>query len=223
MADVALAGTQLPEGASYGTVSLKQVIHKHGIDGPTCHVGSLLNKGTTEQAESFRRALANMLKAPDFIGIDLFPGPNVDVVGDLCDPDFFDAHPDLEGRFGFVYCRALLEHVKNPFDAARTIQRLIRPGGHLYVSGPWVWGYHPYPDDYWRISFSGLKALFPGVTFDSWWYSGTVPRSAIYSDDLKIERLLFANRSANSIKPTAALISDRSMPYLNVEAVGRRA
>jgi SAM-dependent methyltransferase len=196
------------------------MLDAHETEGPICHVGSLINNEnpTDEQAASFRRNFAH-LKNPEVVGIDLFPGKNVDVTADLCSESFSTDNPSIVGKFGLVLCWALLEHVQNPFVAAKNISALLRPGGHLYFSGPWSWGYHSYPDDYWRISFSGLKVLFPDVAFDQWWYTGTNIKVGIEITSPDLERKLFAQTSVTGV---VTLISDRGMPYLQIGAIGRK-
>jgi hypothetical protein len=191
------------------------------MSGPVCHVGSLYNKEhiTAKDVASWRRNFAR-LGDSEFTGIDLFPGMNVDVVADLCSETFCTSHPSLVEKFGLVLCWALLEHVQNPFMAAKNITALLRLGGHLYFIGPWVWGYHPYPKDYWRISFEGLKVLFPTITFDQWWYSSTNDNVGIMiTGGPDVERKVFAQ---SRVAGPATLLTDRGMPYLNVGAIGRK-
>jgi hypothetical protein len=59
-----------------------------------------------------------------------------------------------------------------PWDGARNLQFLLRPGGVLLVTVPWVQGYHEFPEDYWRMSFAGLRALLPEIEPELEFYSG---------------------------------------------------
>jgi hypothetical protein len=175
-------------------------------------------EATEEDVARWRKTFEHL--APGgLVGIDLFAGPNVDVVADLCSPDFARDHPELVGNFGVVFASALLEHVQQPFDAARNIELMIRPGGHLFYAGPWVWGYHPYPDDYWRISHSGLKVLFPGLEWVRSWYGGTNKNVGIELTDPKYERSLFRQTQSGGV---GAALSDQSLPYLNIGAIGQK-
>jgi SAM-dependent methyltransferase len=202
-------------------IDYKSILKRNFVSGPVCQVGSLINKDNVTPATVDKwRSSFSWLPDYDFVGIDIFPGPNVDVVADICAKDFLRKHSKLSGRFGLVICRALLEHVKNPFDAAKNITSLLRPGGHLYYAGPWVWGYHPYPDDYWRISFSALKVLFPDVEWTSTWYEAMDSRVGLEIKEQRYERKVF--QQAGPVTTDAAVFSDRLMPYLNLGAIGTK-
>ena len=107
-----------------------------------------------------------------FVGIDLFEGANVDCVADICsDPR------TLRGRLGeepfdLAICCHVLEHARHPARAARNIERMIRPGGLVYVAAAWSQAFHATPDDYWRFSARGLMLLFGQLEITSSFYSG---------------------------------------------------
>ena len=50
------------------------------------------------------------------------------------------------------------------------MKRLL-PRSKTIVTVPWVQGFHEFPDDYWRISFSGLKILFGELQIIDEYYS----------------------------------------------------
>jgi SAM-dependent methyltransferase len=64
-----------------------------------------------------------------------------------------------DNTFDLVLCTQVIEHCMNPWAAVREIQRILRPGGHLIVSAPHVWFYHPHPTDHWRYTQEGLVHL----------------------------------------------------------------
>lgn len=200
---------------------LHSLIKKYSMTGPICHVGSKLHSGDDEGAAQLRKQFKHMSNY-EYVGIDIEDGPNVDVVCDLTIPDFQQQRSDLVGRFGFIYCSALLEHVQNPFLAAANISSMLKPGGHIFFSGPWVWGYHQYPDDYWRLSFSGIKLVFPDIEWDDWFYTSTNQKLGlrIKSQSQVNERKIF-----QMLSPAISdemMITDRTLPYLNIVAIGRR-
>jgi SAM-dependent methyltransferase len=61
--------------------------------------------------------------------------------------------------FDLVLCTQVLEHCDDPFLGVREIRRILRPGGHLIVSVPHVWFYHPHPADHWRFTQEGILKL----------------------------------------------------------------
>lgn len=120
-------------------------------DGPVLEVGSR-DYGNTE---NFRE----VYPGNEYIGVDLSAGKNVDRVIDLA-----QGIGDLaEEHFSLVICCSVLEHVRRPWEMAANLTRLLRRGGALYVAVPWVWRYHPYPDDYFRFSWRGIAEIFPDI------------------------------------------------------------
>jgi hypothetical protein len=101
-----------------------------------------------------------------YVGVDLFPGDGVDVVLDLTD-DFERIDRALAGaRFNTVICFSVLEHCRNPFAMSANITRLLQDGGTVFISVPFSWQIHDYPDDYWRFTSAGVRLLFPEMVFD---------------------------------------------------------
>lgn len=128
------------------------------IKGPTLEVGSK-DYGNTQD---FRGLIGG-----EYIGLDLEPGKNVDVVHNLED----GLGPFEKGQFGMIVCCSILEHVKNPWKVAQTLTDLLCEGGNIYISTPWIQRYHKYPDDYWRFTFPALKLLFPDLKLKGQHYS----------------------------------------------------
>jgi SAM-dependent methyltransferase len=64
-----------------------------------------------------------------------------------------------------VFCEQVLEHVREPWRAARTLHDLLRPGGKLVISTPFLIRIHPEPTDYWRFTPDGLRALLEQANF----------------------------------------------------------
>lgn len=98
-------------------------------------------------------------------GCDLLAGDNVDVVVDLTDTPQAVAQALGGRRFDTVLCVSVLEHIPNVFAAAASIEALLRPGGTLFVSVPFVFRYHGYPGDFWRFTPEAVVHLFPQVDF----------------------------------------------------------
>lgn len=98
----------------------------------------------------------------DAVGIDMLEGDGVDRVIDLEEP-----LPDDLGLFDHVECMSVLEHSRRPWLMAANIERLMNPGASLFVSAPFVWRVHAYPNDYWRYTPEGVAALFPNIEWSA--------------------------------------------------------
>ena len=76
---------------------------------------------------------------------------------DLCAP------LALAERFDVVICEQVLEHVVDPWAAARNLRALCVPGGRVVVSTPFLIRVHELPaygmPDYWRFTPRGLRVL----------------------------------------------------------------
>lgn len=160
--------------------TLTQFAYKDEIDrigaalpGPVLQIGS--RSQVIDQQVENRKTWRDRCTAQGFVGADMEPGQNVDAVFDICWPlDRIKTAllPAGHQSFGGIICSHLLEHVKDPFGAARNISALLAPGGQAFVQSPWVQGFHAFPDDYWRISLSGLEVLFEGLETRDVFYSG---------------------------------------------------
>ena len=67
--------------------------------------------------------------------------------------------PFSEGAFNAVLCNEVLEHVFNPDEFLAEIKRVLKPGGKLLLTVPFVWDEHEQPFDFARYSTFGLIAL----------------------------------------------------------------
>jgi SAM-dependent methyltransferase len=87
------------------------------------------------------------------VNLDRAPSSSVDCLGDAL------ALPFRSEAFGLVVSQETLEHLRDPFRAVEEMVRVLRPGGTMYLQVPFVIGYHPGPEDYWRFSRMGLSEL----------------------------------------------------------------
>jgi len=101
--------------------------------------------------------LRDIFKGQDYIGVDMRPGDNVDVV--------LNAHR-LRDRFpgasvDAVICCDTFEHDDAFWETLREIRRALKPGGFFVCSVPTIayTTYHPHPDDYWRFTGSAFFNL----------------------------------------------------------------
>jgi SAM-dependent methyltransferase len=94
---------------------------------------------------------------PDTITIDAFWGSDTDLVSDAAALGVANDSMDC------VVCTGTLEHLPDPWAAAREIVRITKPGAIVYVDAPFMQGYHADPHDYWRFTQDGLRQLFSGL------------------------------------------------------------
>ncbi len=90
----------------------------------------------------------------EFTNIDAFPFPEVDIVADAKALPFKDSSVD-----GLV-SESLLEHVPDARIVANEMVRVLKSGGFLYASAPFIHPFHASPDDFGRWTLSGLQELF---------------------------------------------------------------
>jgi SAM-dependent methyltransferase len=96
------------------------------------------------------------------VHVDLQDAPGVDLVGDLTEPVFLRRLAELQIQS--VLCNNLLEHVTNRERIAAAIVELLPPGGHVFLTVPLRFPYHPNPiDTMYRPRLHELLELFPGM------------------------------------------------------------
>lgn len=99
-------------------------------------------------------------KAAEYVGFDILPGNNVDVVGDahhLSDyvkKDHFDA----------VFSTSVYEHLLFPWKVSMEINRVLKVGGLVFTTTHPAWPEHEMPWDFWRFPKTGFNALFNKYT-----------------------------------------------------------
>jgi SAM-dependent methyltransferase len=87
------------------------------------------------------------------IHVDVVRHPACDCIADAA------RLPFASGTFDLVVSQETVEHIPDPFGAVWEMARVLRRGGRLYLQAPFVIGYHPGPEDYWRFTRSGIRIL----------------------------------------------------------------
>ncbi len=100
-------------------------------------------------------------KGTKYIGMDAKAGSAVTVVGDVHRMPFEDQF------FDTVVCTAVLEHVKDDSVVLKEIYRVLKPGGNLVTTIPFIHHYHKDPEDYRRYSHVGLCSALENIGFVS--------------------------------------------------------
>ena len=90
------------------------------------------------------------------IAIDIIEYDGVDILGNLYNI------PLSDGSLDGIVVRGVLEHVEAPEKAVEELKRVLKPGGMIYSSIPFMQAYHPSPGDYQRYTIQGIERLFSG-------------------------------------------------------------
>lgn len=117
---------------------------------------SVLDIGSLDVNGSYRPIFDNPLWR--YTGLDLLPGPNVDIVSK--DPY---RYPFPDGSFDVVITGSVLEHVEDIYTFIREAARVLKKDGTLCIIAPWTYPEHKYPVDCWRILPDGMKFLLEKI------------------------------------------------------------
>jgi SAM-dependent methyltransferase len=90
------------------------------------------------------------------VNFEIVDYPSTDVLG------VGEVLPFKDRSFDAVISNAVLEHVKYPWLCASEILRVLKPGGTLFCSVPFLQPLHGYPHHYFNMSAEGIKSLFEG-------------------------------------------------------------
>ncbi len=100
--------------------------------------------------------LRGLFAGKEYAGLDVRPGPGVDLVGDV------ERLPHADGTIGTVLALNTFEHVPRFWHGFAEIARVLRPDGALVVSCPFFFRIHNFPHDYWRFTPDALELLLDG-------------------------------------------------------------
>jgi SAM-dependent methyltransferase len=115
---------------------------------------TILELGSRNVSGNTRRHL--FPGAERYIGMDIHAGEGVDLVGDahrmsqLVEPGSIDA----------LFSISVFEHLVYPWKVAMEINRVLKPGGYVFISTHPTWPAHELPWDFWRFPVAGLAHLF---------------------------------------------------------------
>jgi SAM-dependent methyltransferase len=129
-------------------------LHQHIVAlAPSVH-GRLLDVGCGS------KPYQKYFEASEYIGLDM-QGRNKHADRSYDGKTF----PFSDGEFDAVLTSEVLEHVFNPDEFLSEINRVLRDGGVLLLTVPFVWDEHEQPFDYARYSSFGLRHLLESHGF----------------------------------------------------------
>jgi SAM-dependent methyltransferase len=127
---------------------VRAVAETFDLPGPILEVGSY----QVERQEAIAD-LRSLFPGKEYLGIDMRPGPGVDLVADV------EKLPQADGTVGTVLALETFEHVPHFWRGFEEVRRVLRPDGVLLTASPFYFHIHSYPHDYWRFTPDALKLL----------------------------------------------------------------
>lgn len=124
---------------------LKKLCDKEGAD--VLEVGSRLVTG------DYYRCL---FEKANYVGFDIYPGENVDVVGDAHElSSYFDK------KFDLIFSSAVFEHLAMPWKVSTEMIKLLKPNGYIFIETHYSYASHERPWHFFQYSENALDVLFP--------------------------------------------------------------
>jgi len=117
--------------------------------------GRLLDAGCGSQP------YRDIFQCDEYVAVDISPTFTPDIVGDLRNMEAIGNQ-----SFDSVLSNQVLEHVDDADRVVAEMYRVLRPGGYLCVTVPFISRLHGMPHDYWRFSISGLRYLLEKHGFE---------------------------------------------------------
>jgi SAM-dependent methyltransferase len=133
----------------------------------------VIDVGTDQRFSKELRPLVSMFDGKNYLAAGYQPEQrfgiyNCDLHLDVCNIALPDKSQDC------VICIEVLEHCVNPMAAAGELIRILRPGGALFLTVPFLSGFHghsqsqsgahsDYPD-FWRFTHQGLGLMFASLS-----------------------------------------------------------
>ena len=158
------------------------LIHTAGDKRRAVMFKGLVNEYNQKKVPCLQVGASGGKLGPNWTCIDLYDQRRcVDYNLDICDDHELFNVLQMD-YYHLIVANAVLEHVRQPFDAAANLSMLLCPDGICYVEVPFLWGFHPYkgytdnngllpiePEsyqdhrhggDYWRFTPQGIQLLF---------------------------------------------------------------
>lgn len=73
--------------------------------------------------------------------------------------------PVADERFDYIVFNQVMEHLPEPKEALKELNRVLRPGGKIIYTGPFFYEEHEQPYDFFRYTQFGLRYLFDASGF----------------------------------------------------------
>jgi SAM-dependent methyltransferase len=126
----------------------RAVSETFSLPGPIVEIGSYQVDGQDDMSN-----LRPLFAGRPYIGLDMRPGPGVQIAADV------ERLPFADASVGTVLALSTFEHVPRFWRGFEEIRRVLRPDGALVVTCPFYFHIHAYPSDYWRFTPEAIKLM----------------------------------------------------------------
>ena len=95
--------------------------------------------------------------------VEVYPSRSADLI---VEPNC--RYPIRDGVLRGIGCFAVLEHTRQPWLVVREMQRMLQPGGQVFIDWPFLQPVHGYPSHFFNATREGLTSIFEdeGFTID---------------------------------------------------------
>ena len=98
-----------------------------------------------------------------FIRVDVNKNTEPDIIADLNQPlPFNNNYADMIFLFNVIYI------LESPQKTLREINRILKSGGKLFITSPFIFNEAKEPNDYWRFTSEGLEKLLKESGFNNY-------------------------------------------------------
>ena len=106
----------------------------------------------------------NYFNSTEYIGLEIETTPHEEAQADVYYKG--DKFPFDAKEFDSVVTNQVFEHVFIPDNFMKEINRVLKPGGKLLITVPFVWDEHEQPYDFARYSSFGLRSVLENHGFE---------------------------------------------------------
>jgi len=136
------------------------------------HLRAIIKLASIQENEKWLDVGCGLRPYEVYFPNDCYVGVDVEQSGrslDLKAPDYFyDGRclPFPDRSFDGVICTQVLEHVPNAQSLLEEMNRVVKLGGGLIISLPFIWQEHEEPYDFTRFTSFGITELLRGNGFE---------------------------------------------------------
>ncbi|MFK7863735.1 MAG: methyltransferase domain-containing protein, partial [Pseudohongiellaceae bacterium] len=132
-------------------IDFQKLVAEHNGHSSLIELGSRARSGNT-----YKQHFPTL---DQYTGVDISPGDNVDLVGDL-----HQLSKAVNQRYDFALSISVFEHLLMPWVAATELNKSLKLGGIAYIQSHPAYPLHDEPWDFFRFSKEAWRGLFNHLT-----------------------------------------------------------